>query len=160
MDALTLLLTRHSQPRLTAPAPCSMALENIKQAALRAPDHAGLKPWEFIVCTDEGLSKLGAILQDSAIKSGKGQESIDRALQLPHRAPMVIVAIAKYIEHEKVPKTQIRPVRSGLDRHHGYQRGAQGACSSVPTTTNQSDHAHLYLLPRDVAMASIHHLTT
>lgn len=106
MDALTLLLTRHSQPRLTAPAPCSMALENIKQAALRAPDHAGLKPWEFIVCTDEGLSKLGAILQDSAIKSGKGQESIDRALQLPHRAPMVIVAIAKYIEHEKVPREE------------------------------------------------------
>jgi len=104
MDALTLLLTRHSQPRLTQPAPSGMTLENIKQAALRAPDHAGLKPWEFIVCTDEGLSKLGEIFKDSALKSGKGQESIDRALQLPHRAPMVIVAIAKYVEHEKVPQ--------------------------------------------------------
>lgn len=106
MDALTLLLTRHSQPRLTQPAPSGMALENIKQAALRAPDHAGLKPWEFIVCSDEGLSKLGEIFKDSALKSGKGQESIDRALQLPHRAPMVIVAIAKYVEHEKVPREE------------------------------------------------------
>ncbi|MBT4882524.1 MAG: nitroreductase, partial [Glaciecola sp.] len=87
MDALTLLLTRHSQPRLTAPAPADEALENIKQAALRAPDHACLKPWKFIVCTGKGLDKLGDILQDSAISSDKEQVSIDRALQLPHRAP-------------------------------------------------------------------------
>lgn len=106
MDALTLLLTRHSQPRLTAPAPADAELENIKQAALRAPDHAGLKPWDFIVCTGKGLDKLGDILQDSAISSDKAQASIDRALQLPHRAPMVIIAINKYKAHDKVPKEE------------------------------------------------------
>jgi nitroreductase len=106
MDALTLLLTRHSQPRLTAPAPADEALENIKQAALRAPDHACLKPWKFIVCTGKGLDKLGDILQDSAISSDKEQVSIDRALQLPHRAPMVIIAINQYKQHDKVPKEE------------------------------------------------------
>jgi nitroreductase len=106
MDALTLLLTRHSQPRLSAPAPAEEALENIKQAALRAPDHACLKPWKFIVCTGKGLDKLGDILQDSAISSDKEQVSIDRALQLPHRAPMVIIAINQYKQHDKVPKEE------------------------------------------------------
>ena len=103
MDALDLLLSRSSQPKLQEPAPTGDALENIKQAALRAPDHASLKPWEFVVCTGEGLHSLGNILQESAIAEGKGQESIERALQLPHRAPMVIVAMTRYTEHPKVP---------------------------------------------------------
>ncbi|HAU26925.1 MAG TPA: nitroreductase, partial [Alteromonas australica] len=33
-------------------------------------------------------------------------KEIERSVQLPHRAPMIIVAIAKYIEHEKVPKVE------------------------------------------------------
>lgn len=44
MDALELVINRRSQPRLTAPAPAGEALENIKRAALHAPDHAALKP--------------------------------------------------------------------------------------------------------------------
>ena len=106
MDALTLLLNRSSQPRLEAPAPSGDALENIMQAALRAPDHACLTPWRFIVCTGKGLDKLGALYEKSAIENGKPQKDIERAVQLPHRAPMVVVAIAKHIEHEKVPRVE------------------------------------------------------
>lgn len=106
MDALELLLNRSSQPRLQAPAPEGEALENIMQAALRAPDHACLTPWRFIVCTGDGLAKLGEIYQSSAIKLNKEQESVDRALQLPNRAPMVIVAICQYEEHPKVPRVE------------------------------------------------------
>jgi len=106
MDALTLLLNRSSQPRLEAPAPSGDALENIMQAALRAPDHACLAPWRFIVCTGKGLDKLGALYEQSAIENEKSQKEIERAVQLPHRAPMVIVAIAKHVEHEKVPRVE------------------------------------------------------
>ncbi|MCW8108655.1 NAD(P)H nitroreductase [Alteromonas ponticola] len=106
MDALTLLLNRTSQPRLGAPAPQGEALENIKHAALRAPDHAGLTPWKFIVCEGGGLNKLGAIFEQSAIASDKSLKEIERAPQLPLRAPMVIIAIAKVKEHEKVPRVE------------------------------------------------------
>jgi nitroreductase len=106
MDALELLLNRSSQPRLQAPAPQGETLENIMQAALRAPDHACLTPWRFIVCTGDGLEKLGKIYQESALRLSKEQESVDRALQLPHRAPMVIVAICEYQEHPKVPRVE------------------------------------------------------
>lgn len=106
MDALSLLLNRTSQPRLTAPAPSGDVLENIMQAALRAPDHAGLTPWEFIVCEGEALNRLGSLFEQSAIDNDKSEKEIERAVQLPLRAPMIIVAIAKYVDNEKVPRVE------------------------------------------------------
>lgn len=103
MKALELLLNRRSQPRLNAPAPAGEVLENIKQAALKAPDHAGLTPWQFIVCEGEGLVSLGEVYKQAAIAANKSEADIARASQLPLRAPMIIVAIAKYTEHAKVP---------------------------------------------------------
>ena len=73
------------------------------KAATRAPDHAGLKPWHFVVCTGKGLEKLGDVFRDAAIASQMTEKDVQRANQLPLRAPMVIVAITKYQEHPKVP---------------------------------------------------------
>ncbi|GGW76938.1 NAD(P)H nitroreductase [Alteromonas halophila] len=106
MDALTLLLNRASQPRLTAPAPEGDALDNIMQAALRAPDHGMLTPWHFVVCEGQGLHKLGSLFEQSAIDNDKSEKEIERSVQLPLRAPMVIAAIAKVVEHEKVPRVE------------------------------------------------------
>ncbi len=103
MQALELLLNRRSQPRLNAPAPEGEALQNIMQAALRAPDHACLTPWRFIVCQGKGLVKLGEIFEKAAIHADVDEKQVERAPKLPLRAPMVIVAITRYTEHEKVP---------------------------------------------------------
>jgi nitroreductase len=103
MQALELLLNRSSQPRLQAPAPDGEALENILQSALRAPDHRSLSPWRFVVCTDKGLDKLGEVFEEAAICNGVDQAIVDRARQLPLRAPMVIVAICDHKEHDGVP---------------------------------------------------------
>jgi nitroreductase len=48
MDTIETLLTRKSSPRLSEPSPSKDELEIIFQTALRAPDHASLKPWKFI----------------------------------------------------------------------------------------------------------------
>lgn len=106
MDAIELLIGRHSQPRLQEPAPSGEVLDTIMRAALRAPDHAALTPWRFIVCQDEGLNKLGKLMQDAAIADGMEEKAIERAPQLPLRAPMVIVACMKYSEHPKVPRVE------------------------------------------------------
>ncbi|MEW9796696.1 NAD(P)H nitroreductase [Alteromonas sp. CYL-A6] len=106
MDAMSLLLNRASQPRLTAPAPSGEALENIMQAALRTPDHAALRPWRFVVCEGHALNRLGTLFEQSAIDNDKSEKEIERAVQLPLRAPMIIVAITKYVEHEKVPRVE------------------------------------------------------
>jgi nitroreductase len=122
MQALDLLLTRSSQPRLQAPAPEGQALENIKQAALRAPDHACLTPWKFVVCQNQGLIRLGEIFQQAAIAANKSEKELERAPKLPLRAPMVIVAIAKYTEHDKVP--WVEQVASASCALHAMQMAA------------------------------------
>ena len=49
MDALTLLTTRKSNKKLTAPAPNTEQLELILQAAMHVPDHGKLHPYHFVV---------------------------------------------------------------------------------------------------------------
>jgi nitroreductase len=122
MQALDLLLSRGSQPRLQQPAPAGQALENIKQAALRAPDHAGLSPWQFVVCQDQGLVRLGEVFAQADIAAQKPEKSILRAAQLPFRAPMVMVAIAKYQAHENVP--WVEQVASASCAVHAMQMAA------------------------------------
>lgn len=122
MDALDLLLNRMSLPRLKAPAPSGEELENIKRAALRAPDHAALAPWRFIVCQGAGLKKLGDIFEQAAIEADLSERDIERAPQLPKRAPMVIVAICQHQEHPKVP--WIEQVASTACAVHAMQMAA------------------------------------
>ncbi len=106
MQALDLLLNRRSQPRLEAPAPSGVEMENILQAGLSAPDHKCLTPWRFIVCQNEGLDKLGRFFFNAAKQKQAEQATLDRAPQLPLRAPMVIVAICQYKQDDKVPRVE------------------------------------------------------
>ncbi|MGF1910350.1 NAD(P)H nitroreductase [Vibrio kasasachensis] len=103
MDALDLLLNRRSIARLSAPAPEGKVLENIIRAGLRAPDHAGLTPWRFVISQGEGLQKLANILVDAAKADNRDDAVIEKASHAPFRAPMVITVIAKVTEHDKVP---------------------------------------------------------
>jgi len=106
MQALDLLLNRSSQPKLQSPAPQGQELETIMQAALKVPDHASLTPWRFIVCQGQGLHKLGELFYQAALTEGMSERDISRAKDLPLRAPMVMVAISEYCEHEKVPRVE------------------------------------------------------
>lgn len=103
MDALELLLTRQSTPRLVAPAPNNQQLQHILNAATRAPDHAGLTPWEFIIAQEDGLERLGDIFVKALQAKGADKELIAKAKMMPLRAPMVITVVAKVRSHPKVP---------------------------------------------------------
>ncbi|WP_375058560.1 NAD(P)H nitroreductase [Zobellella sp. DQSA1] len=106
MDALELLLNRHSCPRLAEPAPAGEQLDTIFKAGLRAPDHAALTPWEFIVFTGEQRDRLGDILASAAEVRGEAPEAVDKARNAPLRAPMVIAVAAKVQSHDKVPELE------------------------------------------------------
>lgn len=102
---LETLTNRVSCGLLEAPAPSKEEVDQLLLSALRAPDHKGLKPWKYQVYTGKGLDTLGEhFLQASMQTSDLLHEDIQNRLKnLPHRAPMVIVAIAKSNGHEKVP---------------------------------------------------------
>ncbi len=104
LDALTLLLTRQSTPRLIEPAPNDEQLKHILDAGARVPDHAGLAPWEFIIATGDGLERLGSIFATASRLNGAEDEFIAKAKNMPLRAPMVITVVAKVKHHPKVPE--------------------------------------------------------
>ena len=101
MDALVALHTRTSAPRLEAPAPGGEALDQILLAALRAPDHAMLRPWRFLVVEGDARSKLGQLFVDAL--QPKTPEEADKLRASPLRAPMIIIAAAAVKENPKVP---------------------------------------------------------
>lgn len=103
MDAIELLLTRQSTPRLIAPAPDASQLKIILDAAIRVPDHGALAPWEFIIATDQGLNTLADIFVEAAKASGADEDFVNKAKGMPMRAPMVITVVAKTQQHPKVP---------------------------------------------------------
>ena len=106
MHATELLLSRHSSPQLQAPAPSGAVLQDILNAALRVPDHAHLTPWRFIICQEQGLTRLGGLFKQTALEENYSEKDLDRALSLPQRAPMVIVCAMQHKAHNKVPRVE------------------------------------------------------
>ncbi|OBT15908.1 nitroreductase [Vibrio sp. UCD-FRSSP16_10] len=106
MDALELLLHRHSIAKLGHPAPSGEVLDNILRAGLRAPDHGALTPWRFVISEGEGLKKLADILVSAAKQANSEDAVLEKLANAPFRAPMVITVIAKTKSHPKVPELE------------------------------------------------------
>lgn len=105
MDAIELLLNRVSCGKLEAPAPGAEQRQLMYRAALRAADHGGLQPWRFLEVEGEGLERLGELYVQAALEDDPELPDVqqERFRKMPLRAPLVIVAIARHIEHPKVP---------------------------------------------------------
>ncbi|PPC75528.1 nitroreductase [Pokkaliibacter plantistimulans] len=108
MDALSLLQHRVSVAQLTGPAPTSDQLELLWQAALRAPDHGALRPWRFLVVQGEALARLGELFAQVAMDNDPDADPafLEKCLNMPLRAPMLIVVIACCQQHPKVPEQE------------------------------------------------------
>jgi len=108
MLAVDALLNRVSCGKLQQPAPSGEVLAIIQAAALRAADHGGLTPWRFLVVQGEALKALGELYLESAKSESEplSDAQCQRYLDMPQRAPMVIVAIAEAREHGKVPMSE------------------------------------------------------
>jgi len=108
MDAIENILGRNSHKKLELPYPNSKQMELVYKAALRAPDHAWLRPSQFIEVTGKGLDKLSQIfvnyLKDT--KEDLNDLTIQKYKNAPYRAPMVIVLITNIKEHPKVPEIE------------------------------------------------------
>lgn len=96
------ILDRSSEPRLKAPAPPRDVLDLALACAARAPDHALLRPWRYLVVEGEALEELGRLFETSAPDDASDAQR-QKLRQSPLRAPMVLVAIASPVSHPKVP---------------------------------------------------------
>ncbi len=105
MEAIQNLTSRNSPRELTTPMPSKEEMSEVYEAALRAPDHAWLRPSRFIEVTGKGLDKLSEIFFEFASSNIEGATApqLEKYKSAPFRAPMVIVLITKISEHPKVP---------------------------------------------------------
>lgn len=99
------LLDKTSEPRLQAPAPAKDIVDTAFQCAARAPDHALLRPWRYLVIEGDARIALGELFA-RACPEGASEKEVEKAQKAPLRAPMVIVGIASPRTHPKVPDVE------------------------------------------------------
>lgn len=106
-DVLTTLTERVSHGSLEAPGPTADEIELITRAALRAPDHALLRPWRFIAVEGDRREALGVVLHESLRLRGVTDEAqLAKALKAPLRAPLIVAIMLDYKVHPKVDRTE------------------------------------------------------
>lgn len=123
MQAIDLLLNRRSWGRLTEPGPDQCELETILQAGLRSPDHGALHPWRFIIAQGDGLLRLGDIYRQAAVANGADDAAVQKAQNMPMRAPLVITVVACVTPDHKIP--EVEQVLSAGCAVHAMQMAAQ-----------------------------------
>lgn len=109
-DILRFLQQRNSAPKLTEPAPSAAQMDEIFSAALRAPDHAWLRPWRFITIAGERRHDFGELLVQCLLARTPDADNAARtkARAAPLRAPLIVVVVVKLSEHPKVPPLEQR----------------------------------------------------
>ncbi|QLF91889.1 nitroreductase [Pseudomonas sp. ABC1] len=108
MNADDLLLERVSVARLGEPGPNAVQLDAMFRAALRAPDHGQLRPWRFLTIAGDDRLHLGQLYAQAVFAKSPDAplEALEKARNMPLRAPLLIVVIACVRAHPKVPELE------------------------------------------------------
>jgi nitroreductase len=109
-NTIETLLSRRSVPalQLREPGPSRAQIATAVDAALRAPDHGGLKPWRFVLIQGAARARLSELFvrrlqeRDPATPAGK----LDKARNMPLIAPLVIAVGARLRQDHKVPEVE------------------------------------------------------
>jgi len=108
MNAIELLATRASNGKLGEPAPGPEVVDELLAAALRAPDHGGLRPWRVLVVRGAGRERLGRLMRERLARAepDASEERLARAERKPLRAPLILVVVAAPRPHPKAPEIE------------------------------------------------------
>lgn len=105
-DLLALLLARQSVgiKHLAEPGPDAAQLRRMADAALRAPDHAGLVPFRFAVVQGAARERLARLFAQAARDAGKDDAGAALDAERAQRAPVTIAVLARLdAGHPQVP---------------------------------------------------------
>lgn len=99
LDARDLIESRHntSPKRLLEPGPSEAQIQALMSMAAAAPDHGGITPWRFVIVPREQRTALGQVFALDLLDRDPGAtlQQIEDAREKAHRAPLLIVAIAR-----------------------------------------------------------------
>ena len=152
---IELLQNRVSCPKLTQPAPSEGELTEIFNCAMRAPDHARLRPWRYHVVQGQAREALGEVFAQVARESGECSEAkIEKCKNMPLRSPLMVVAVCEVQANNKVPEIeQLLAVGAGVQNMQiaisslGYgsvwRTGEMAEAPLVKEAFNISDKGHI-----------------
>src|ERR1700722_14403275 len=109
-NSIETLLSRRSVPalQLREPGPSREQIDAAIDAALRAPDHGGLKPWRFVLIRGPERARLSQLfvrrLQQRQPATPPGK--VEKARTMPLTAPLVIAVGARLRQDHKVPELE------------------------------------------------------
>ena len=127
MDALENILNRVSSRELIFPHPSPQEMAVTYKAALRAPDHAWLRPSSFIEVKGNGLNKLSKVFEDYALTIPNIEEStVNKYKEAPFRAPLIIILVNTFTEHPKVPAIEQKLSTAAAAQNIMLSLNAQG----------------------------------
>ncbi len=107
-DIIRAMRTRASQNQLSGQGPTKAQWFDVLDAASRAADHGGIKPWRFRIFEGDAREQLGecywqfAKSEVNELPESKRESFIKKAL----RAPSVLMAYASLEDHPKVPEIE------------------------------------------------------
>ncbi|WP_119394161.1 nitroreductase family protein [Salinibius halmophilus] len=101
---IDLINQRSSHGKLVAPGPSAEQVKIITQAAVRAPDHAWLRPTYFITVADEEREALNQAFYRHTLATGGTPAQLEKAASMANRAPMLLIAVCRQQMHAKVPQ--------------------------------------------------------
>jgi len=102
-SALQALAGRHSQgPKyMVAPAPSRAQWQQAADLALRAPDHGGLRPFRFVLVSEEQRAPLAELFVNAARRWGQSEaEELQRAHERAWNGPGLAALIVRLREGE------------------------------------------------------------
>ncbi|KAA8735610.1 nitroreductase [Acinetobacter qingfengensis] len=104
-SVLQLINDRQSIGHLVEPAPSQQQIQQAIGAALAAPDHRRLHPWQFIQIDHDRRVAFGELIAQCLAKEGEIDPiQLERVKHHPLRAPLLLICVMKYQAHAKVPK--------------------------------------------------------
>ncbi|WP_374446511.1 nitroreductase [Stella sp.] len=110
MDTLDLLLSRRSiSPALLGePGPTDRDIAAMVAAALRAPDHGGLRPWRFAIVRGAARQRLGDVFAEAvrARDPTWTEALLERERGRPLRSPLVVACGARIRPDHKIPEIE------------------------------------------------------
>ena len=105
MNAAEIIQTRRSIGRLGGEAPNQEQVKCLIEAALAAPDHGRLRPWQFIEVRGQQRQQLAEVFLQAALAENPDleEERKRKILNMPLRAPLILIVVAKVVLEHKIP---------------------------------------------------------
>jgi nitroreductase len=154
MNAMELLASRRSVTKLKDPAPDDAVIDCVIRAALRAPDHAALRPWKVLLFRGEARAKLGAAMEEALLRRSPAATAEEREKERKKvlRAPLMVVMVAAIKASPKAPEIE-QLLSAGCVMHGlllGFQAEGFGAAWKTGATVyDPAFVAALGLAPTD-----------